>query len=178
MYNMGVDQSYKSCAIVILKGGELIEAKIFSSDGEEDIFKRARQIAADIMEVVNKYHPNIEVGIEGLAFGMRGDATRDLAGLLFTIVNQLQEIVDPVIISPRSVKKIAGDGSSAKQDMVDNLPPVIRTHFMEVMGRKKSTGLYDLTDAYWIAVASQDPDNGQKASDFIKKARNRKKKSK
>jgi hypothetical protein len=176
-YKMGVDQSFTSAAVVIInRGGDLINAQILKSDPSKNIFDRATHIAIEVVTLAFPHKGNIDVAIEGLAFGGRGDATRDLAGLQFTLVNWITGFIcDPVIISPKTAKRVSGCGSSLKEEMVERLPPHIRAHFTEEMNAKKTTGLYDLTDAYWLAVSSMDPTNGIKASEFIKKSKKRKK---
>jgi Holliday junction resolvasome RuvABC endonuclease subunit len=86
---------------------------------------------------------------------MRGNATRDLAGLQFVIINKLRfkgtYSVD--IIAPNAVKKLAtGNGKAKKQELYEALPESTQKAFDE-LGVKKTTGRYDLTDAYWIAMA-------------------------
>jgi Holliday junction resolvasome RuvABC endonuclease subunit len=58
-----------------------------------------------------------------------------------------------IIIPPKTVKKIAtGNGNASKDDMIEHLPKIVREEFAAI-GYKKSTGLKDLADAYWIGIA-------------------------
>ena len=58
---------------------------------------------------------------------------------------------------PNTVKKVAtGKGKADKQELYEALPLKPQALFSEKMGLKKTTGLYDLTDAYWIGVATQE----------------------
>ena len=153
MKTLGIDQSYTSSGIIILEDDIIIEAHKYSADKEKDRFGQAYEIALHIAGVVDEHEPDI-IAIEGLAFGMRGNVTRDLGGLQFVIVSHLQEVKkrNVEILAPTSVKKYAtGSGRAKKNDMIDNLPETVYTYFTEGIGLKKSTGLADLADAYWIA---------------------------
>lgn len=148
----GIDQSFTKTGLVITdQDNNIIVAKLICSNPSDDIFLRAWKISEGVSEVITKYKPDI-IGIEGLAFSMRGNATRDLAGLQFTIVNRIRFIqgLSVVIVSPLTIKKVAtGKGHAKKDDMVHALPAESLQYFLD-QGAKKSTGLMDLTDAYWI----------------------------
>ena len=154
---LGIDQSYNSSGIIVLEDDIIIHAERFQSDTDRDRFGQAYQIALRIADVVDTFKPNI-VAIEGLAFGMKGNVTRDLGGLQFVIVAHLQEVKkQPVqIVAPLTVKKYAtGNGRAKKEEMIENLPESVLNEFTE-MGLKKTTGLADLADAYWIAKTAGD----------------------
>lgn len=158
-YFLGIDQSFTSCGVVVLdEKATLVEKATIRSlkDGSTDIFDRAWEIADTIStNFINSYAPEV-IGLEGLAFSKFGDATRDLAGLQFTIINYLRHInsytkENLLIVSPNELKKFATTkGNAKKQEMVDSLPQNVLESFQEA-NYKKTTGLYDVTDAYWIA---------------------------
>lgn len=153
---LGIDQSYTRSGIVVLNANDksVLHAECYSSDPEDDIFKRAWDISNKIIAVANEYKPEMIV-IEGLAFGARGSATRDLSGLQFVIISNLRFIhnFNVQIISPRTVKKIAsGSGNSEKNDIVNSLPSEVLNYFKS-LGFKKTKGLTDLADAYYIALS-------------------------
>lgn len=153
---LAVDQSYTSCGIVVLEGDEILHAQRFVTDKKDDIYDRAWDVANEISDVARRFNLKY-IGVEGLAFAMTGNATRDLAGLLFTIVTQLRivEGYTVYIIPPNTVKKVAtGRGNAKKEQLVESLPPYVRDIFDD-LGVKKTTGLLDLTDAYWIGKATQ-----------------------
>lgn len=152
---IAIDQSYTSSGIVVLNDEEIVYAEKFVSNKQLDMFERAWNVADRIIEVAREYNADL-VGIEGLAFSKIGDATRDLAGLQYTIVTRLRfvEGFDVYIIPPNTVKKVAtGKGNAKKEVLLEFLPKKARKMFDD-LGVKKTTGLLDLTDAYWIGVAT------------------------
>jgi Holliday junction resolvasome RuvABC endonuclease subunit len=150
---LGIDQSFTKCAYVLLDDGVLVNFGIISSSKDEDIYQRAWGITQELLRFCHE-RPIDHCAIEGLAFGMRGNATRDLAGLQFCIVCALRfigNLPSIEILSPTTVKKFAtGSGKADKRMMVDALPEIVRKTF-ELKGVKKNKGLDDLADAYFIA---------------------------
>jgi Holliday junction resolvasome RuvABC endonuclease subunit len=155
-YFLGIDQSFTSCGVVVLNElKEVIESTTIKSPKDRDIFARALYVAEELSTYINKYGPQ-KIGLEGLAFSKFGDATRDLAGLQFTVVNHIRSIhsyttTNLLIVSPNALKKFATTkGNAKKEQMVDCLPKIVLESFKK-QNYKKTTGLYDVTDAYWIA---------------------------
>lgn len=150
---LGVDQSYTSCGYVVTNDdGQMIDFGSFKSAKALDVYDRAVAVATFIANKAIE-HNVTKVNIEGLAFGIRGDATRDLAGLLFTIIITLRRrtTVEINVIAPTSLKKFAtGTGKSDKAAMIEAVPPEILEQFTEAKF-KKTTGLADLCDAYWLS---------------------------
>lgn len=158
MITLGIDQSYKSCAVVVLSDDMLIGFDIFKKSDEYDIFGNAADLAWRIGRKVLDFKPD-RVILEGLSFGNLGNMTRDLAGLQFAIVIHLRyhmEYERPIdIIPPPTLKKFAtGNGRADKQDMINRLPVVILEKFTQA-NYKKTTGLADLADAYHLAKYGQ-----------------------
>lgn len=152
MKYIAIDQSFTNSGIVIIENDVIIHAESFSTDKNKNIFSRAVQLVARLSVLAKNHNPEF-IAIEGLAFGMRGSATRDLAGLQFIIVAWLQEIrgFEFEIVSPKSVKKFAtGSGKASKVEMFDALPQKIKVFLVDDLGLKKTKGLYDVTDAYHI----------------------------
>lgn len=149
---LGIDQSYTGSGLIVLESTNILHAERFTSSINLDKPDRCWEIATHIGSIVDNYNPHI-IAIEGLAFGMRGDATRDLAGLQFVIICVLRHFhkKDTLIVSPKAIKKFAtGSGKADKKQMIENLPPEVRAQF-DNLGVKKTTGLADLTDAYFLA---------------------------
>ena len=160
---IGVDQSLTCTGYVVKQNDNIVDfgtIKTTAADG--DVFARTQIIADKLSEIVNSYN-NQKVALEGLSFGQRGSATRDLAGLQFVIITTIRKttkINNITIAPPTTIKKFAtGSGGSKKKkttksDMVDSLPEHVLNAF-KTKGYKKSSGLYDITDAYWIATYLQ-----------------------
>lgn len=159
---LSIDQSYTCSGIVILDDGQMTHCEVFKTvkpktKDMKATYHRAFMVSEHICKLAKAHKPDL-VSIEGLAFGMRGNATRDLAGLQFVIVTDLIERLhmDVEVISPLSVKKFAtGSGKAKKEEMVKALPEDILNKFLD-LGVKKTTGLGDLADAYWIGLTAED----------------------
>lgn len=150
---MGVDQSYTNCGFVVKdETNDVIEFGTFKTAAAMDVYDRAQQLADFIVGKV-KQHEITKLNIEGLAFGIRGDATRDLAGLLFTVITNVRRHTSATIeiIAPTSLKRFAtGSGKSDKAAMISSVPEHVLNRFLEAK-YKKTTGLADVCDAYWLA---------------------------
>ena len=170
---IGLDQSYSNTGYVIIddNGTTLKTGTINSPKTDGDIFARAKYIAMDIAMIVCEYKECINniwhtpiICIEGLSFGGFGSATRDLAGLQFMIINTLRDfaINDITVLPPTSLKKFAlGKGKGSKEDMLAAVPSDIYD-FLINTGYKKSKGLYDVVDAYWLAHYIRDKSSKDK----------------
>ena len=156
MFYISVDQSFTSTGFCIFNDTKMVTCGVIKSTKTEDPFFRAHQISTELSKIANKYNARIVV-LEGLAFAKLGNATRDLAGLQYTIIHQLRFIdgIELKIVTPNEVKRTAtGRGNARKDEMVDALPANIRAEF-DKLKAKKTTGLYDLSDAYWIGKTIQ-----------------------
>jgi len=148
---LGIDQSFNSSGIVVMVNDNIIHCECFKSNKEKNRFGQAYEIAMYIGGVVDKFKPNV-IGIEGIAFGTRGNILIDLSGLQYAIIICMQEIKKQKvqIIPPTTLKKFAtGSGKASKQEMIDALPYDVLDKFLK-MGYKKTTGISDLSDAFWI----------------------------
>ncbi len=161
MFYVGIDQSYTSTGYCVLENEDVVEYGTFkTSKDKDDIYGRVADIATFLVELSKKY-PDSKITMEGLAFGIRGNATRNLAGLQFVIMDRIKLFLDKdvSIIAPTALKKFAtGYGGSKNQKvtktmMIDSLPEAIRDKFKSK--HKASTGLADITDAYYLAKYTQ-----------------------
>lgn len=151
---LGFDQSYTSSGYCVSVDSNVTAFGTFKTNKELEVYKRAIETADFVVKLVQEHNVE-EIHFEGLAFGIRGDATRDLAGLLFTIITTvIRQIPDTkyTIIAPTSLKKFAtGTGKSDKKAMIENVPPEVMEQFVTAKF-KKTTGLADITDAYWLSL--------------------------
>jgi len=159
---LSIDQSYTCSGIVVLNDGQVEHCEVFKTKKPEDkkdmgvTYHRAFLVAEHISGIAKKYKPDF-ISIEGLAFGMRGNATRDLAGLQFVIVVDLIERLgfSVEVVSPKTAKLFAtGSGKAKKIEMIEALPEDTLKLFQD-LGVKKTTGLGDLADAYWIGLTAE-----------------------
>lgn len=150
---MGIDQSLTCAGIVILLEDNVVHFETIKTKKEDgDVFERCLIIVRRINELI-KQHNIDTVNLEGLSFVSRGNATRDLACLQGSIVVSILDKfkIKCNIVAPTKVKyKAAGNGKASKGDMINSLPSDIIDRFKKT-GYKKTTGLADLADAYWIA---------------------------
>lgn len=160
---LGIDQSFTSTGYSILdENNQIVDFGriITTEEAQGDVFERAYFVAYYVGVLYQAHLPKL-VALEGLAFSKFGDATRDLAGLQFTIVNYLRNVIqipkeEILIPTPNTVKKFAtGKGNSNKDALVDSLPKDVLQLFKD-RKYKKTTGLTDVTDAYWIARIAVD----------------------
>lgn len=148
---LGIDQSYTSTGCVILNPDfNIIHYQIISSNKEDDIFDRSIEISNEIIKIINDFNLT-NIYIEQLAYGGFGNSTRDLAGLQFVIITNIKKLLNIKceLIPPTSLKKFAtGKGNSKKDEMYNALPDYAKDHFKNI---KKTKGLGDITDAYWLS---------------------------
>ncbi len=157
---LGLDQSFTSTGIIVFDNSKMIHAECVKTTTETDKFFRAYSIAEHIFKLCEEYDIKY-IMMEGLSFGARGDATRDLGGLQYTIIIRcsVQGKIPVTIIAPTSLKKYAtGSGRAKKEQVINALPESVHNKFLE-LGYKKTTGLQDLADAYFLGRMYEEIDN-------------------
>lgn len=158
---LSIDQSFTKCAWCIIENSKLeLAGVIKTATGENSVdnMKRAWDIAMGLKTIAESNQIDLCV-LEGLAFSNRtnGNSNRDLAGLQYVIGCVLLKIcnIELKLVAPKSVKKVAtGNGNSSKDEVYDALPQDVDEYFRK-LGFKKSTGLKDLSDAYWIGITGE-----------------------
>jgi len=122
---------------------------------ETDIYQRVKWSVKCFQEVLKK-----EIGsnpchfvFENLAFGAKGNATRDVAGLLFSMISSSLRFGQYTLVAPTSAKKVfTGDGKATKLQMIKKLPKDVRECYLEAgykYSEKNGNGsLNDLADSY------------------------------
>ncbi|MBG24020.1 MAG: hypothetical protein CMF22_11260 [Idiomarinaceae bacterium] len=155
---LGIDQSLTSTGFVVLEDGKVSHHEVFSTAADKadplQKFKRVMKVRDRTREIIERFSPTI-VSLEGLGFAATGNATRDLAGLQFSIVGMVIELFPDIVVriqTPSTVKKFAtGKGSASKEDMVSSLESFDAFLFDVVMSLPKTKGRSDVTDAYFMA---------------------------
>lgn len=160
MLFLGIDQSFTSTGMVKLdEKGNLIDFTVIK--GEKS---KGMQKFYNSWEMTNKiltFCKDVDfVALEDLSFGSFGDATRDLAGLQFTVVQRLifELNIKPQLIPVKTNKKFAKTqsgnenfkGKIEKKHMIEWLPEDIKQKFKQKY-KTLASGLPDLADAYWIS---------------------------
>jgi len=160
---IGIDQSITHTAVVILdkktlkmKSFKVIKTKNREGkDGKEFSYTQRIISIRDILKNIMKDEENIKLcAIEGLSLNKNSKTARPLAGLFYTLTSLFYDSETPYsVIPPASVKKTAHSGNASKEQVFAALPEEISEAFIEA-GYKKTTGLFDLSDAYFIAITA------------------------
>lgn len=117
---MGLDPSLTCTGVVVVgppthEGAESVFGAVIKTK-PGDITPRLDLIAGEIMELVLLHRPEL-ICIEGLAFGARGQAMLDLAGLHHVIRRDLMHYRVEVV-APQALKKfVTGKGNTKKDQM-------------------------------------------------------------
>lgn len=154
---LSIDQSYTCSGIVVLDDKNILYADVFQTNPQLSIYERALSLAIHIQTLSDEHKPDV-ISLEGLSFGSFGNAVRDLSGLLFTVITKLLDndflMTNIMLISPKVVKKTAtGLGTAKKTDIYKATDQTIIDQ-LSASGVKKSKGLYDILDAYWIGIST------------------------
>ncbi len=150
MLTVGIDLALRKTGFVVLEDGELLTHCVLKSTAE-DVFSCVEQNVNMLQECLKFVPMGSKVAIESLSLGSVSSSTRTLAinyGAVF--FNVLYNVYDVWEIAPTSLKKFAtGNGRADKSAMVEALPNSVRDEFNGQY--KKTTGLFDVTDAYFLA---------------------------
>ena len=148
MKTIGIDQSLTATGIVILEDNEIYDYFVIKSDKDNSFEERIAYIW-DNLEI---HLDDIDhVFIEGLSYGSNSTSARPLAGLYYYLLIKLNELgLSYESFPPTSVKKFALKGNAKKWEMFLSMSEKDQKTLKE-KGHKKTTGLTDLSDAYWIA---------------------------
>ena len=153
---IAIDQSLTSSGVTVFDTyrKELLDFQIIKTTNktkQENFTKEERifDIIKAIDKKVKQYHCTF-LALEGLSLKNRNSiSARDLAGLYYGILLYcLNNNIQYYIVAPKSVKAFVQKGNMEKEEMFQLLPEEIKNKFSK--SAKKSTGLYDLTDSYFI----------------------------
>lgn len=153
-----IDQSFTNTAICLLETETtelldffVIKTKNKIQNQEVPYERRMIQIMEYFFSFVEQYNVELVI-LEGLSLNRNTVMSRPLAGLYYYICIELYKRNIPYInIPPKTVKKFASKGDATKEDMLEALNEDIKNSFIK-KGYKKSTGLMDLTDSYFIGL--------------------------
>ena len=158
MIFLGIDQSLSNTALVIQnEKEEVLYFNVIKTKKTEDSTTESRilYIKNQVERLLNQY-PNIEfIGIEGLSYGnVNSRSVRELGGVYYVLLTLFLEYNKKYfIVSPREVKKIgSGNGTADKDYLYSLLPQKVKEMFSSKY--KKTTGLRDLSDAYFIGKSA------------------------
>lgn len=145
----GIDQSLTNTAIVIIEDEKIIDLKIIHSNTNHSFEERIDNITEELIEFIEGCD---KVNIEGLSYGSNSTSARPLAGLFYHILIRLkQEWYDYSEVPPKTLKKFAtGTGNAKKEQMLASIPIEDKQIILNYESRK-TKGLYDLSDAYWLS---------------------------
>lgn len=152
----GIDQSLTHTAVIVfdLNTEEIIDLKIFKSINKSGNKKytpeeRIFLLKNNILEFLDEFSCSI-VFIEGLSLNSNSKTMRDLAGLYYVLLASfIDKSIPTVSLPPLSVKAFAKNGRATKEEMFEMIPTIEKEILLDY-GAKKTTGLYDLSDAYFI----------------------------
>ena len=139
---IGIDPSFTSTGIVQLdQKYNIVRFDTFTSDPTHTKLLRAQFIANCCLLFCH----GDDIVIEDLAYNAKGRSSRDMAGLLYLILDRL-DVFDVTLVAPTTLKKITtGKGNATKQQMFEHLPVDVQTQFQSHKSK------YDLCDAYHLA---------------------------
>jgi len=148
---MSIDHSLTSTGVIIWHKAPYL-VKLSSNKGDE-VIVRIRDIVSQLTGLIAK-HGVTETVIESLPYGLNSTSVRPLAALYHCIHNMCIDLGIQFYESHvTSVKKLAtGSGKAKKEQMIEafaNADPILYQAVLE-SGLKKTTGLADIADAYWI----------------------------
>lgn len=156
---LGLDQSLTSTGVVVIRhtveSDEVIyygalQTKPTGLDDYADVLARANDIAERVLNIVDMYKVT-DIAIEGLSFGSKGNATRNLA-MLFAIICTKLQITNPYTVPPTTLKKFAtGNGRADKKQVLEAVKIHNESFYDELSEMTIAAGKYDLADGYFLA---------------------------
>ena len=168
---MGIDQSLTCTGVVVLDIMSNMGSRepnievdyagsIKTVKGEDDFIfdtlKRGNQIVEELVTIAMDNGVDV-ICFETPSLASKGNATRTLPLLLGIILRGLNEVVkghgiQMYHVAPKSLKKIAtGSGNASKDEMFEQLAVDCPELHADLLGKPKSVGRYDQTDAYYLA---------------------------
>jgi Holliday junction resolvasome RuvABC endonuclease subunit len=151
---LGIDQSLTNTALVIYDSviDSIVYLEVKKTTNKFSLEERIKFITESILETIEK-HPVDRICIENLSLANKfSKSSRELGGLFYNIVISLHNkgYKEIFTLRPKTLKSFVYSGDMEKEDMFQAIHPHHREK-IESLGYKKTTGLYDLSDAFWLA---------------------------
>jgi len=146
---LSIDISITSTGYCIFSKGNLLKFGVIKTSSKLSLYDRLAYIEQELLEVLTNNNIT-HIVVEAPSYGSRGAMSYQLFGVHFSVVRLLSTKFKVSLLNISKIKKFAtGNGRAKKPEMVEALPNKVKVEF-EKSGVKKSTGLYDLTDSYFI----------------------------
>ena len=157
-YIMGIDQSFTSTGITILKQinkerQEIIHSACISTSMEYSAEERMFAVINFVLEKCRDYRISA-VAIESPAYQVTSNNGRLLSGLFFSLLTHfLRDGISYFPVNPKSLKKFAaGSGSADKKSMREALSDKEIDDLSYFSGIKPTSKKFeDIVDSFWLA---------------------------
>ena len=147
---LSLDISITCTGYTIFHKGALHKFGVIKTTNNKTIYERLTFIENELLNIVSN-SPISKVVVEAPSYGSRGAMSYQLFGVHFSIIRCLSSKFSTItLMNISKIKKFAtGNGRAKKLEMLNALPLDVRSKF-DKLGVKKTTGIYDLTDSYFI----------------------------
>lgn len=155
MISIGCDLAYTKHGVIVLDDDHVEYFTVLQTKSPDDEDDWIHAVASFLTRLAIHYQP-VVINVEGLSFNGRGSSALQQAGLHYVVRNYFYEQGFRFnVVPPKTLKKIAtGNGNASKDLMFDHVPENVQKMFL-AEGYKKSTGLFDLVDAYHLAQLNE-----------------------
>lgn len=155
MVMMSVDQSLSCSGVMVWNDDKVVQATTIKTPAKMEVILRIADVIDSLEDLIAEYKVS-HVVIESLPYGLNSTSVRPLAGLYYFIQNMCLEL-DLIFeeANVTAVKKFAtGSGKAKKPEMIAAFEDEQPLLFADVVkaGAKKTTGLADLADSYFIGA--------------------------
>lgn len=151
---LSLDQSLSSSGFIVWSQEGSIEkfGALKKPKTLDDPVHQLKWVIANIESLLKENKITLVV-MEGLPFGMQSASVRVLAALFFMVLIVCDTLnIEVVVIPPTEVKKAAGSGKFKKHEVIQALPEEFTSKVLAA-GYKKTTGLSDIADAFFLYKA-------------------------
>jgi Holliday junction resolvasome RuvABC endonuclease subunit len=148
---LSIDQSLSCSGMVLWKDTEASEIFVVKTQTGKEVLIRIKEVIDEVHQICKK-HKVKNIVIEALPYGINSTSVRPLAGLYYCIANYCSDNnIGFNEANVSAVKKFAtGKGNAKKSDMITSFSTTKMYERALKLGYKKTTGLADLADAYFI----------------------------